>query len=85
MISPWTRGGWVDSQVFDHTSIGQFLEKRFGITIPAITPWHRAVSGDLTSVFDFEHPNEAPFPELPMVTNSAAAIAAIEASFLDIG
>ena len=78
VISPWSRGGWVDSQVFDHTSIGQFLEKRFGITIPAITPWHRAVSGDLRSAFDFEHPNETPFLELPVLPNSAAAIAAIE-------
>ena len=30
VISPWSRGGWVNSQVFDHTSILQFLEKRFG-------------------------------------------------------
>ncbi len=76
-ISPWSRGGWVSSQVFDHTSVGQFLERRFGITVPAISPWHRAVCGDLTSVFDFAAPNEAGFPALPAVANSAAAIAAI--------
>jgi phospholipase C len=67
----------VNSQVFDHTSVGQFLEKRFGVVVPAISPWHRAVCGDLTSVFDFEHPNEAPFPELPPVGNSTAVIAAV--------
>jgi phospholipase C len=77
VISPWSRGGWVNSQVFDHTSVGQFLERRFGITIPAISPWHRAVCGDLTSAFDFGNPNAAPFPELPTVSNSAAMIAAI--------
>jgi phospholipase C len=77
VISPWSRGGWVNSQVFDHTSVGQFLEKRFGITIPAISPWHRAVCGDLTSAFDFVTPNASPFPELPPVGNSAAVIAAI--------
>lgn len=76
-ISPWSRGGWVNSQVFDHTSVGQFLEKRFGIVVPAISPWHRAVCGDLTSAFDFKHPNEAPFPELPPVGNSTAVIAAV--------
>jgi phospholipase C len=67
VISPWTKGGWVNSQVFDHTSIGMFLEKRFGITVPNISPWHRAVCGDLTSAFDFAAPNEAPLPTLPDV------------------
>jgi phospholipase C len=77
VISPWSRGGWVNSQVFDHTSLGQFLEKRFGITVPAISPWHRVVSGDLTSAFDFATPNANPFPELPPVANSSAVIASI--------
>ena len=77
VISPWSRGGWVNSQVFDHTSLGQFLEKRFAITVPAISPWHRAVCGDLTSAFDFATPNRNPFPELPFVANSSAAIAEI--------
>ncbi len=31
VISPWSKGGWVCSQVFDHTSVLQFLEARFGI------------------------------------------------------
>jgi phospholipase C len=62
VISSWIRGGWVNSQVFDHTSVGQFLEKRFGVAIPAISPWHRAVCGDPTSAFDFESPNEMAFP-----------------------
>lgn len=67
VISPWSRGGFVDSEVFDHTSVGRFLERRFGITVPAISPWHRAVAGDLTSAFDFEAgPDTAP-PELPDV------------------
>jgi phospholipase C len=79
VISPWSRGGWVNSQVFDHSSIAQFLERRFGVTIPAISPWHRAVCGDLTTAFDFATPNEDSFPQLPTVTNSAAVIASIEA------
>ncbi|MEU4236930.1 alkaline phosphatase family protein, partial [Actinoplanes sp. NPDC026619] len=28
VISPWSRGGGVDSQVFDHTAVAMFLEKR---------------------------------------------------------
>lgn len=76
VISPWSRGGWVNSQVFDHTSVGQFLEKRFGITVPGISPWHRAVSGDLTSAFDFRNANEAAFPEMPRIVDKDAALAA---------
>jgi phospholipase C len=78
VVSPWSRGGWVNSQVFDHTSIGQFIEKRFGITIPAISPWHRAVCGDLTSAFDFTKPAGPIFPTLPRVTHSASLIAEAE-------
>jgi phospholipase C len=56
VISPWTRGGWVNSQLFDHTSVLRFLEKRFGVAEPNISPWRRAVCGDLTSIFDFDVP-----------------------------
>lgn len=72
IISPWSKGGWVNSEVADHTSVGQFIEKRFGLTIPAISPWHRAVSSDLTSAFDFERPNDPVFPKMPETANYAA-------------
>src|SRR5262249_49176872 len=75
VLSPWSKGGWVTSQVFDHTSVAQFLEKRFGVTIPAISPWHRAVSGDLTSAFDFTRSPDAHFPQVPRVTGSVATVA----------
>lgn len=64
VISPWSRGGWVSSEVFDHTSVIRFLETRFGVEEPNISAWRRAVCGDLTSAFDFATPN-APFPSLP--------------------
>ena len=60
-ISPWSRGGFVCSEVFDHTSILRFLEARFGVSADYITPWRRTVCGDLQSVFDFANPND----ELP--------------------
>jgi phospholipase C len=59
-ISPWSKGGYVNSQVFDHTSVIQFIEKRFGVFEKNISPWRRAVAGDLTSCFNFANPNEAP-------------------------
>ena len=29
VVSPWSKGGWVCSEVFDHTSLIRFLERRF--------------------------------------------------------
>jgi phospholipase C len=40
--------------------------------VDAISPWHRAVSGDLTSAFDFASPEDSGFPTLPDVSNLAA-------------
>ena len=57
IASPWSKGGWVNSEVFDHTSTLQFLEgfltKKTGkkITETNISDWRRTICGDLTSVF----------------------------------
>ncbi|MFY0254047.1 phosphocholine-specific phospholipase C [Chitinophaga sp. 30R24] len=57
IASPWSRGGYVNSQVCDHTSILQlmehFLQHKTGKPIREtnISAWRRAVCGDLTSVF----------------------------------
>jgi phospholipase C len=58
IVSPWTQGGWVCSQVFDHTSVLRFLEVRFGVEEPNISAWRRAVCGDLTTAFDFSYHSE---------------------------
>jgi phospholipase C len=65
VVSPWTKGGWVNSQLFDHTSVIRLLEARFGVAEPQITPWRRAVTGDLTSVFDFDAPGRVLATALP--------------------
>ncbi len=59
VISPWSKGGYVNSEVFDHSSVIQFIEKRFGVFEANISPWRRAVTGDLTSCFNFANPNDA--------------------------
>ena len=64
VVSPWSKGGWVNSEVFDHTSLIRFIEQRFAGDHPDlietnITKWRRAVVGDLTSAFDFRSPNAA--------------------------
>src|SRR6478752_3290454 len=69
LISPWTRGGWVTSEVSDHTSVLQFLEKwTSALGKPAIckniSAWRRQVAGDLVNAFDFGSPVYG-LPNLP--------------------
>ena len=69
VISPWSKGGWVNSQVFDHTSTIRFLERRFGVMDPNISAWRRAVCGDLTSALEFADPDSA-WPALPRTSGN---------------
>jgi phospholipase C len=78
VISPWSRGGFVNSQVFDHSSVIRFLETRFGVAEPNISPWRRAVCGDLTSCFDFRTPNDRPQAPLPATAETARRAAALK-------
>lgn len=66
LVSPWTRGGYLCSQVFDHTSVLRFLETWTGVQEPNISAWRRQVCGDLTSAFNFASPN-TDYPNLPTV------------------
>ena len=66
IVSPWSTGGWVCSETFDHTSLIRFIEARFGVDEPNITPFRRAVCGDLTAAFDFETAQDR-VPPLPSV------------------
>lgn len=68
IASPWSKGGWVNSEVFDHTSTLKFLEtfltRKTGkkITETNISGWRRMVCGDLTSVFRPYHSEDIPTP-----------------------
>jgi phospholipase C len=64
VCSPWTRGGFVDSNTYDHTSMLRFLETWTGVPAPNITAWRRSVTGDLTAAFDFANPDFT-IPSLP--------------------
>jgi phospholipase C len=71
IASPWSRGGYVNSQVCDHTSIIQLMENFLqhktgkGIRETNISEWRRTVCGDLTSVFRPFNGEKitVPFPE----------------------
>ncbi|CAN5545039.1 phospholipase C, phosphocholine-specific [soil metagenome] len=57
IASPWSRGGCVCSEVFDHTSVIRFLEtlltQKTGklLVEPNITKWRRTICGNLMSAF----------------------------------
>src|SRR5205085_9983779 len=53
VVSPFSRGGYVSSGVFDHTSLLRFIETRFGAEVPNLSAWRRSVTGDLTRAFNF--------------------------------
>lgn len=69
VASPWSKGGFVNSQVFDHTSSLMFMEKwlskKMGKTIKSnnISDWRRNFCGDLTSVFRPYSGDEIKSPE----------------------
>lgn len=78
VISPWTAGGYVASEKFDHTSVLRFLERFTGVREPNISAWRRASFGDLTSVFRFGQPRRtlAPLPATgPLLVQAEAAVA----------
>jgi phospholipase C len=75
VCSPWTRGGFVDSNSYDHTSVLRFLETWTGVQAPNITAWRRSVTGDLTAAFDFASPDFSvpTLPDtVPLITQSDA-------------
>ncbi|HEV2304160.1 MAG TPA: alkaline phosphatase family protein [Candidatus Acidoferrales bacterium] len=64
IISPFSRGGFVASDTFDHTSVLRFLETRFGAEVPNLSSWRRATVGDMTTAFNFAKPDQS-IPSLP--------------------
>jgi len=77
IVSPWTRGGKVCSQVFDHTSVIRFIETLTGVQEPNISAWRRQTCGDLTSAFNFTNPDYT-IPTLPATsTQNGTAITAM--------
>lgn len=80
IASPWSKGGYVNSQVFDHTSsllfLEQFLSKKTGKEIRSdqISDWRRVVCGDLTSVF---RPANGELPPAPAPLNREKVVSGI--------
>ncbi|MCV7197822.1 phospholipase C [Mycobacterium angelicum] len=56
VISPYSRGGLMVHDVFDHTSQLRLIERRFGVPVPNLSAWRRSITGDMTSTFNFAVP-----------------------------
>jgi phospholipase C len=67
VISPFSRGGFVASDLFDHTSLLRFLETRFGAEVPNLSAWRRSAVGDLTSALNLTA-RDMSIPSLPATT-----------------
>jgi phospholipase C len=72
VVSPFSRGGYVSSEVFDHTSQIRFLEERFGIRSDNISAWRRKTVGDLTSTVRMGSADTA-LPPLPSTSKDTEA------------
>ena len=73
VVSPFSAGGHVVSDVFDHTSQLRFLETLFGVTAPNISDWRRSVTGDLTSTLTSLSAPVTRAPHLPVTSASTTA------------
>ncbi|HEV3369218.1 MAG TPA: alkaline phosphatase family protein [Acidimicrobiales bacterium] len=72
VVSPFSRGGHIASDVFDHTSQLRFLEARFGVRAPNLTAWRRRTAGDLTSTLHMQS-KDVSAPVLPSTSNDLPA------------
>jgi phospholipase C len=76
VISPWSAGGRICSDVLDHTSLIRIIEQVFGVTEPNISDWRRRTCGDLTSTLRFGGP-AARYPRFGPGTSLASAEATL--------
>jgi len=75
VVSPFSRGGYVCSGTFDHTSLLRFIETRFGVQVPNLSAWRRSVTGDLTGALALSRPKNTTVPPLPATSLGQTALA----------
>jgi phospholipase C len=66
VISPFSRGGHIAHEVFDHTSQIKLLAERFGIEVPNVSKWRKDTVGDLTAAL-FRGKRDMSMPALPKI------------------
>jgi phospholipase C len=77
LVSPWTQGGWVAREPFDHTSTLRLLERLTGVRVPNLSAWRRQAFGDMTSALGMAAHGRP--PRLPHTKRDLAqAVEAVE-------
>ncbi len=82
VISPWSAGGRICSEVFDHTSAIQLVDtwlsakgkQPAGAAFANISSWRQAIAGDYTSALDFNRVIPLTGPEAVIDTTQPAVI-----------
>jgi len=69
VLSPYARGGFVSSEVYDHTSQLQLLAARFGVSVPNLSNWRAGVAGDMRGIF--RPRSSAAAPRFPLADREA--------------
>jgi phospholipase C len=75
VVSPFSRGGYVCSETFDHTSLLRFIETRFGVEVPNLSAWRRSVTGDMTSSLALSQQPDTSVPSLPTTSLGDTSVA----------
>ena len=73
VISPFSRGGHIATQTFDHTSQLQLVAERFGVEVPNVSAWRKRTVGDLTSAL-FAGKYTTSVPALPVPVLAAQTL-----------
>jgi phospholipase C len=74
VLSPFSRGGRVVSEVADHTSQLRFLESRFGVPVPNLSAWRRRTTGDLAATLHMGSSTPG-LPALPATAQHSSTVA----------
>jgi len=74
VVSPFSRGGHINSDTFDHTSLLRFIETRFGVEVPNVSDWRRNAVSDLTSTLQLTGRPRLAVPTLPYSGLSTALV-----------
>jgi phospholipase C len=83
VISPFSRGGRICSETFDHTSQLRFIEERFNVKAPNISSWRRTAVGDLTATLAMDR-TDPTVPSLPATRNNPNYVASKGCTDLDL-
>jgi len=74
VVSPFSRGGYVCSETYDHTSTLAFIAERFGVEVPNVSQWRRKTVGDLTAALPLLGRPATSAPSLPATSQDPPVV-----------